>query len=647
MDRPVSSSTTRPAGLAILAALLVAGYLIGTQPASVAADPNRQRVSPIFLPVLDFIGSDDVCQTWIDIQNLGSDPAVAALLSFGEPGFCPPQSAGFMRSDCSALIAPGRTWRQLGAGIPRGARSGVILRFTARRLSDLGLSDDLGPDALVSDLMCDELYYGMGDDYHRMIKAYTEGLHYAGISQHLAAGEGRLAVQVTRDCPTPNEPHGALAAYTGIPALETSIYDPTRRGFELHWPLVSTGPKPPSAPDTPIQRSTVPTSILYAQNAGVECAWVELWTQSQGSCAGPRLCQGLNLAPGETAHFDLAACTGPDWHGNAWLHASQALAALADVSLSSSRATYPAIPAPFGHPAAASDRYFVPSSPRTWAPYLRVSPAGWDSAISVLNSSDRSSVRAQLDFLDPSGATRATLVDWICPRGSRSYTLSQVADIPSDWQGSLRLSAGPDRPQPSYPSSADPHLAATVSILRPGSQDPAHPSSSTTPLTYALQAADAAPIDEGSSHFPEFDDRDGAPPSPFPLLAIPRLESPSPTLPGAGLALLHASDAPGFVDLALYLYDANGLYEQLCPRLYARQQLHLDAPALGFLPAHFQGSALVSARYWEHEAPNAPDDPPTLLGLSIATGPAPAPPHRAPSQDALPPAWILPAHPLP
>lgn len=125
MDRPVSSSTTRPAGLAILAALLVAGYLIGTQPASVAADPNRQRVSPIFLPVLDFIGSDDVCQTWIDIQNLGSDPAVAALLSFGEPGFCPPQSAGFMRSDCSALIAPGRTWRQLGAGIPRGARSGI------------------------------------------------------------------------------------------------------------------------------------------------------------------------------------------------------------------------------------------------------------------------------------------------------------------------------------------------------------------------------------------------------------------------------------------------------------------------------------------------------------------------------------------
>jgi uncharacterized repeat protein (TIGR01451 family) len=42
----------------------------------------------IQLPVLD----NDACDTWIQVQNVGSLDTKAILVVWGEPGFCPPQA---------------------------------------------------------------------------------------------------------------------------------------------------------------------------------------------------------------------------------------------------------------------------------------------------------------------------------------------------------------------------------------------------------------------------------------------------------------------------------------------------------------------------------------------------------------------------
>ncbi|MCC7019892.1 MAG: hypothetical protein IT332_09065, partial [Ardenticatenales bacterium] len=52
--------------------------------------PNDQLGKQVHLPILNFQGQDDVCESWIEVQNLGCRIAKAALVTWGEPGFCPP-----------------------------------------------------------------------------------------------------------------------------------------------------------------------------------------------------------------------------------------------------------------------------------------------------------------------------------------------------------------------------------------------------------------------------------------------------------------------------------------------------------------------------------------------------------------------------
>ncbi|MFQ5460877.1 MAG: DUF11 domain-containing protein, partial [Anaerolineae bacterium] len=73
-------------------------------------DPNSALAGQVHLPILNFEGQNDVCRTWIEVQNVGSDFTKAALVTWGEPGFCPPQCAGPLKVECSGLLKPGSTW---------------------------------------------------------------------------------------------------------------------------------------------------------------------------------------------------------------------------------------------------------------------------------------------------------------------------------------------------------------------------------------------------------------------------------------------------------------------------------------------------------------------------------------------------------
>ncbi|MBK8541378.1 MAG: DUF11 domain-containing protein [Ardenticatenia bacterium] len=72
----------------------------------VRVDPNRQLGGQVHLPILNFSGQDDVCRSMIEVQYLGCDPSKAVLVTWGEPGFCPPQAAGPLKVECTGLLFP-------------------------------------------------------------------------------------------------------------------------------------------------------------------------------------------------------------------------------------------------------------------------------------------------------------------------------------------------------------------------------------------------------------------------------------------------------------------------------------------------------------------------------------------------------------
>ena len=160
-------------------------------PCPPTVDPNRQLGMQVHLPILNYIGNDDRCNTWIEVQNVGSEPVKAVLVTWGEPGFCPPQAAGPLKVECTGLLKPGSTWNFVDNQIPTGSKSGMLFKFSTRQLSDDGLDAIFGFDDIFADLMCETLFFGVVgdcDDYRRFKKAYNEGGTFAGIPLDLAAG---------------------------------------------------------------------------------------------------------------------------------------------------------------------------------------------------------------------------------------------------------------------------------------------------------------------------------------------------------------------------------------------------------------------------------------------------------------------------
>ena len=135
---------------------------------------------------------------------VGDESRKAVLVTWGEPGFCPPQCAGPLKVECTGLLKPGSTWNFLGAQVPTGSKSGILFKFTASQLSEIGL-DLRGFDDIVADYMCETLFFGVVgdcDDYRRFKKAYNEGLEFAGIPHgHRQSATGFLAVDVLRALP--------------------------------------------------------------------------------------------------------------------------------------------------------------------------------------------------------------------------------------------------------------------------------------------------------------------------------------------------------------------------------------------------------------------------------------------------------------
>ncbi len=548
---------------------------------SSGVNPNSQLDCQVHLPILSFLGQDDLCSSWIQVQNVGCEYNKAALVAWGEPGFCPPQSAGPLKVECSGLLRPGSTWNFFGAQVPGGAKSGIVFKFSARQLHDIGV--DLGFDDVVADYMCESLFFGVvgdADDYRRFKKAYNEGLTFAGVPMDRARGKGFLAVDVLRTCPgdlTPGVP--VTSKYNGIAGSHLGTFDPVFGGFGYYVPLVYAD-------------KAGFNTIIYVQNGGLECSSLEIWFKAQDDCLRARICDVATLAPGETIQLDASDCVGPGFQGNAWVRSSEPMGIAVDVIGRDLLMTYIGEPSEINYTYDPGSAYSTPGNQVAFGPLTYSEYQGWDTGIQVQNLSAVTAAKVKVYFLDRSGGVIATVVDWICPRGSQTFFLPVIFDLPGVWVGSTRVESQ-EWITPGAPRVAPPNIVGVVSLIK---YSDAARTDATEAIAYNLLPEhkvfdwQIAPGTRGGLE------------SGIGLIAIPSLlKDRRSTGVTSELAITNVVPKPGFTDFVIYFYDQNGLLDYVCEKLNEKQVEYIDLAKWGYINSGYKGSAIISAVFWEHD----------------------------------------------
>ncbi len=579
--RTLEVLTMRAFSLTLFALVLLFAASIAFSPAALAQGqipddvPARTQAA---LPILNFMGNDEVCNTWVEVQNIGDDFTRVALMTWGEPGFCPPQCAGPLKVECSGLLKAGATWNFLGAQVPTGSKSGMIFSLSAKQLSDYGLDQEFGFDDIIGDLLCETLFFGIVgdcDDYRRFKLAYDQGGNFAGLPMDLAIGEP-IAAEVLRRCASPDTPGIISSKYQGIAGTRIGRFDPVFGGFAFYAPLV-------------YAEASGFESFLYIQNTGLDCSTVEIWFQQQDNCLRPLICEVFTLAPGETYQYAASDCVGPGWIGSAWLRTSQPMALAVDHLGPGLLMTYSGTPSQLKYTFDGVP-FYTPGSIVAYGPLVYSEYQGWDTGIQVQNLSGTTAAKVKVYFLDRSGDIVTTLVDWICPRGSQTFYLPAIATLPGNWVGSVRVESQewftPGGPYVNpTPVTAIAHLIKYADIQRTDANEA---------IAYNL--------------LPEYDAFDwqigccdGGTESGIAAIGIPSLIK---DLDGTGVttevAIANFVPKPGFTDFAVYIYDMNGLIDYVCEKLNEKQVEYIDLQTWGYVSPGFKGSAIISATFWEH-----------------------------------------------
>ena len=224
-----------------------------------------------------------------------------------------------------------------------------------------------------------------------------------------------------------------------------------------------------------------------------------------------------------------------------------------------------------------------------FAPLIYSEYQGWDTAIQVQNLSGTTNAKVKVYFLDKSGDIITTLVDWICPRGSQTYFLPAIAAMPGNWVGSARVESqswwAPGT------NEIDPPKISSVVLLEKWS-DPARSirreavayNGQTECLLYDWQVGGGK----------------GGTASGSAVFAVPFLAKGNRGYTSE-VAITNLVAKPGFTDFAIFVYDQNGLLDQVCEKLHDRQVEYIDLNTWGGIPPRFLGSMVVSAVFWEHE----------------------------------------------
>ncbi|RME47234.1 MAG: hypothetical protein D6791_06340 [Chloroflexi bacterium] len=527
----------------------------------------------VHLPILNYLGdSEGACESWIEVQNVGHDFAKAIVVFWGEAGACAPQCNGPLKVECSGLLKPGSTWNFLGSQIPAAAKSAVVFSADARQL---------GRD-IFADALCEELFATITfdcDEYRRFKKAYNEFGVWHGFDFYTFYGQP-LAVEVVRKCAdesTDNLP--VSSAYSGVTGGMLGAYDPEFGGFAFYAPLVYAN------------RGGL-NSTLYIHNAGTECTSVELWFKEQDDCLRATVCEIFNLAPGETYQYDAGQCVGPEWQGSAWIRTSQPMAITIDQIGRDALMTYNGAPSQIDYTFQnRDDALFTPGSQINYGPLIYREFNGWQTGVQVQNLSSVVNAKVKVYFIDNSGDIITTLVDWVCPRGSQTFFLPVINNLPGNFIGQIRVESQ-DWFSPGDPAVPAPNIVSVAQLIRYG--DPG--------LTTVLEAVAYNLFTEPQVFDWQVGSGYGGLYSGVGLIGIPSLlKDLRNTGVTTELAIMNAVPQPGFTDFAIYIYDQNGLLDFVCEKLNEKQVEYINLADWGYVNPGFKGSAVISATYWQHE----------------------------------------------
>ncbi|MCB0215704.1 MAG: hypothetical protein KDH92_03635 [Chloroflexi bacterium] len=524
------------------------------------------------LPILNFLGNDPVCSTWVEAQNIGDRPAKALMLVWGAPGFCPPQCTGPLKIECSGLLTPGSAWNFLGSQMPAGAKSGAIV---SAGIEQIGFGQDIFADAL-----CEALFQTVvGDcgEYRRFWKAYTEHGAWGPFDFGYLPCQP-MAVEVLRTCPGDVRPDVTVtSSYTGVAGEFLGAYDPVFGGFAFYAPSLYAG-------------SGGYNSILYIQNGGLECTSLELWFKGHDDCLRPRICDVLTLAPGETYQFDVSSCLPQGWVGNAWIRSTQPLGVAVDHTGNDVLMTYTGMPSELNY-SWNGQAFYTTGSAVAYGPLIYSEYQGWDSAVIVQNMSRTSAAKVKVYFLDRSGDVITTVVDWVCAQGAQQFYLPVIAGLPGNWVGSVRVESQ-DWFAPGSSPVAAPNISAVAELVKYTDVMRTEPQEA---IAYDLFPEQMAYDWQVGSYC-------GGLCSGIGRIGIPSFHKDSA---GTGVtsevSIANIVPVPGFTDFAIFIYDQNGLLDYVCEKLHSRQVEYIDLNTWGFINPGFKGSSIISATFWEHD----------------------------------------------
>jgi hypothetical protein len=264
-------------------------------------DPEPVAGSPLSLPILRERANLPACNPVVEVTNPDpTEEAIAVMLVWPEQGQCPPDAAGPLKVECSGVLRPGESWSFFDQYIPTGAVSAEVYSFTSKDFEDLGIDDFYGFNDVAGDIMCESLYFGVvgdADDYRSLQLAYKDGTDFFGLPMDKLRGSD-LKAGVRWACEANPTSYAQTIDYAG--------FAPTGLVKDLTVPDIA-------------GNSNDSSSYLYVQNAGPDCAEVDLDFGAGGQC-------GLSIAPGETAQYDAATCTGPGFTGSVNISSLEPLA---------------------------------------------------------------------------------------------------------------------------------------------------------------------------------------------------------------------------------------------------------------------------------------------------------------------------------
>jgi hypothetical protein len=418
------------------------------------------------------------------------------------------------------------------------------------------------------------------DDYRRFKKAYEEEGDFGGLPMtEKIKGKGILAIEVLRHCPgDPTSTVEVSSKYNGIASDHLGMFDPIFGGYAFYVPLLYAD-------------KAGFNSVMYIQNGGLECSSVEIWFKAQDDCLRARICEIFTLAPGESYQFDATDCVGPDWQGSAWLRSTQPLAIAVDIIGRDVLMTYVGEPAQLNYTYDPDQAMFTMGNQVAYGPLIYSEYQGWDSGVQVQNLSSVTAAKVKVYFLDRSGDVITTLVDWICPRGSQTFFLPVVYNMPGNWVGSVRVESQ-EWWTPGDPQILPPYIVGVATLIK--YNDAAR--------TAAVEAIAYNLLPEHKAYDWQLGFGGGGLDSGIGLIAIPSLlKDLDATGVTSEIAIANLVPKPGFTDFAIFIYDQNGLLDFVCEKLNEKQVEYINLQTWGFINPWFKGSAVISATFWEHD----------------------------------------------